>query len=78
MYMFRGCADNQGPVTVIFDSKDRKTRSGAPSASASGASTPVKGSAEALAIAKAKNDAKKAKKAEYEARKAAGEIPHKE
>lgn len=64
-------------MTVIFDSKDRKTRSGAPSTATSGASTPVPGSAEAQAIARAKNEAKKAKKAEYEARKAAGLIPFK-
>lgn len=69
-------------MTIIFDSKDRKSRSGAPSTAGSGASTPLgqtppKGSAEADAIAKEKIAAKKAKKAEWDARKARGEIPEK-
>jgi D-tyrosyl-tRNA(Tyr) deacylase len=73
---------NDGPVTIIFDSKDRQGSSR--SARGSGASTPrgqpqppPKGSAEAEEIAKAKIAAKKAKKAEWEARKARGEIPAK-
>ncbi|GMK56253.1 hypothetical protein CspeluHIS016_0300930 [Cutaneotrichosporon spelunceum] len=72
---------NDGPVTIIFDSKDRQgSRRSAPG---SGASTPgqpqppPKGSLAAEEIAKAKIAAKKAKKAEWEARKARGEIPAK-
>ncbi|CAK9782959.1 hypothetical protein CC85DRAFT_286928 [Cutaneotrichosporon oleaginosum] len=73
---------NDGPVTIIFDSKDRQgSRRSAPG---SGASTPrgqpqppPKGSAEAEEIAKAKIAAKKAKKKEWEERKARGEIPGK-
>lgn len=65
---------NDGPVTVTFDSRDRNPRSGA----ASGASTPVrKTKAEQEEIGRAKVAARAAKKAEYEARLAAGLIPGK-
>jgi hypothetical protein len=70
---------NDGPVTMLFDSKDRKPGSSAPG---SGASTPtptpaLKTKEEADAIAKAKLAARAAKKAEYAARLARGEIPGK-
>lgn len=65
-------ADAQGPVTMLFDSRERKK--GASSTPASGASTPTPkkevSKEEAAAIAKAKNDARKAKKEAWEKRKA--------
>jgi len=66
---------NDGPVTVTFDSKERRPGSSQPG---SGASTPrgaPKTKEEQEAIAKAKVAARAAKKAEYAARLAAGEVP---
>jgi hypothetical protein len=71
---------NDGPVTVLFDSRDRKPGTG--SVPGSGTSTPT-GQAKPRALTKEeqevraneKNAARASKKAEYERRLAAGLIP---
>ncbi|TXT13011.1 hypothetical protein VHUM_01412 [Vanrija humicola] len=68
---------NDGPVTVMFDSRDRAPRSRGPGSGVStgastGTATPTQSPEEA---ARAKNAARAAKKAEWERRKAAGDVP---
>jgi hypothetical protein len=76
---------NDGPVTMLFDSKDRNPRKSGASSAAGSASTSVAGSRastpaplskeEQAVIAKRKVAERAEKKAAYLARVAAGELP---